>query len=98
MILVALATVVATGSARAQATPAEGEASPPPPAAVEPPPKLAAAPTAGSAAATVGWQEGFQLVPSIGMNSFQGSSGNNIGPGLRLGLLAGSRLTELLSL
>jgi hypothetical protein len=34
----------------------------------------------------------------IGVNSFQGDANQSTGPGLRLGLLAGSRLTELLSL
>ena len=38
------------------------------------------------------------LVPMIGINSLQGDSGQGTGPGLRVGLLAGSRLTELLSL
>ena len=38
------------------------------------------------------------VVPMIGIHSFQGDSGRNTGPGLRVGLLAGSRLTELLSL
>ena len=38
------------------------------------------------------------LVPMIGINSHQGDSGRDTGPGLRLGLLLGSRLTELLSL
>ena len=38
------------------------------------------------------------LVPMIGVSSFQGDSGRGTAPGLRLGLLAGSRLTELLSL
>jgi len=38
------------------------------------------------------------VVPMIGMNSFQGDSGRGTAPGLRLGLLAGSRLTELFSL
>jgi hypothetical protein len=37
-------------------------------------------------------------VPMIGVNSFQGDSGRGAGPGLRLGLLAGSRMSELLSL
>jgi hypothetical protein len=94
-ILVALATVVATGSARAQTTPAEGEAPPP---AAEPPPKVAAAPTSVPAAGAAEWHEGFMLVPSIGMNTFQGSGAANTGPGLRIGLLAGSRIIELLSL
>ena len=37
-------------------------------------------------------------VPSIGINSFQGDTGVNRGAGLRVGILAGSRLAELLSL
>jgi hypothetical protein len=42
--------------------------------------------------------EGFMVVPSIGINSYQGSSGQGTGPGLRLGLLAGSRMGEYWSL
>ena len=38
------------------------------------------------------------IVPSVGVHSRQGDTGQGTGPGLRLGLLAGSRLTELLSL
>ena len=38
------------------------------------------------------------VVPMIGINSIQGDSGRSTGPGLRVGLLAGSRLAELLSL
>jgi hypothetical protein len=56
----------------------------------------AGAEPAASARAT--WQEGFMLVPMIGINSFQGDSGRGTGPGLRLGLLGGSRLSEHLSL
>jgi len=43
-------------------------------------------------------KEGFQVIPAIGINSFQGNSGNDIGVGLRVGLLAGSRLAERFSL
>jgi hypothetical protein len=57
-----------------------------------------AVPVSADRAARATWQEGFMLVPMIGINSFQGDSSQGTGPGLRLGLLAGSRLTELLSL
>jgi len=43
-------------------------------------------------------KEGFQLIPAIGINSFQGDSGQNIGVGLRVGLLMGSRMAERWSL
>ena len=58
----------------------------------------AAEPAAAGRETRATWQEGLMLVPMIGINSFQGDSGRGAGPGLRLGLLAGSRLTELLSL
>jgi hypothetical protein len=98
--------VVALGliSARAAAEPAAAEpatepaATAPTPAA-QPTPRVAAVPPPPGARATgATWHEGFQLVPMIGVNSFQGDSGRGTGPGLRLGLLAGSRMTELLSL
>jgi len=38
------------------------------------------------------------FLPTIGVNSFQGSGAEDVGVGLRLGALAGSRITELLSL
>jgi hypothetical protein len=38
------------------------------------------------------------VIPSIGINSFLGDSGRGTGPGLRVGLLAGSRLAERFSL
>lgn len=38
------------------------------------------------------------FLPTIGINSFQGSGAEDVGVGLRLGALAGSRITELLSL
>ncbi len=37
-------------------------------------------------------------VPSVGINSIMGDAGQNTGVGLRVGLLAGSRLTENVSL
>lgn len=43
-------------------------------------------------------KEGFMVIPSIGINSFQGDSGRGTGVGLRVGLLAGSRLAERFSL
>jgi len=94
-------------SARAAAQPAAPEtaAEPAAPApaptaapATRPTPRVAAAPAPGNGGTSSAWHEGFQVVPMIGINSFQGDSGQNTGPGLRLGLLAGSRLTELLSL
>jgi hypothetical protein len=90
-------------SARAAAEPAAAEratepAAPAPAAATQPTPRVAAAPTSVARAAPATWREGFMLVPMLGVNSFQGDSGRGTGPGLRLGLLAGSRLTGLLSL
>lgn len=90
-------------SARAAAEPAAAEqatepAATPPASAIQPTPRVAAAPASGARATGATWQEGFMVVPMIGINSFQGDSGRGTAPGLRLGLLAGSRLTELLSL
>lgn len=90
-------------SARAAAEPAAAErATEPAPnapaSATQPTPRVAATPASGARATGTTWQEGFMIVPMIGINSIQGDSGQNTGPGLRLGLLAGSRLTELLSL
>ena len=98
----ALVATLGLVSARAAAEPAAERATEPaetaPAAATQPTPRVAAAPVSGARATSPTWQEGFMLVPMIGINSFQGDSGRGTGPGLRLGLLAGSRLTELLSL
>jgi hypothetical protein len=56
---------------------------------------VAAAPASATRAT---WKEGFMVVPMLGINSFQGDSGKQTGPGLRLGLLLGSRMTEHFSL
>lgn len=95
-------------SARAAAEPAAAELAAAEPAtepaatapvpATRPTPRVAAAPAPGARATGATWQEGFMVVPMIGVNSLQGDSGRGTGPGLRLGLLMGSRLTELLSL
>jgi hypothetical protein len=61
------------------------------------PPKLAATPSRAPATAPR-WREGFLALPSIGMNSFQGDAGSNLGPGLRVGVLVGSRMAENWSL
>jgi hypothetical protein len=105
---VILAIVLATGliSGRAAAEPtadqpatAEPAAAPAPAAAAQPTPRVAAAPAAGRApAAAPRWREGFQLIPSVGLHSVQGDGGRGSGPGLRLGLMAGQRVVELLSL
>lgn len=95
----ALVAVLGLVSARAAAEPAAAEpATEPAAAATQPTPRVAAAPASGARATGATWQEGFMVVPMIGINSFQGDSGRSTGPGLRVGLLAGSRLTELLSL
>jgi hypothetical protein len=94
LILVAVLTT-AVASSRAAAEPAAGEEAVPAPA--QPTPKLAAPAPARAAQAPL-WREGFMVIPAIGIHSFQGSSAENTGPGLRLGLLAGSRMAELLSL
>ena len=41
---------------------------------------------------------GLHLVPYVGVNSFQGDTGQGSGVGLRVGLLAGSRMAERWSL
>jgi hypothetical protein len=60
-------------------------------------PKVAAS-TARPSASAPRWREGFLFLPSIGVSSFQGDSGRNMGPGLRVGALLGSRLAENWSL
>ena len=62
------------------------------PAMTQPTPKVAAAPVRRAPAA--GWHEGFMVVPSVGINSFMGDAGEGKGVGLRVGLLAGSRIVE----
>ena len=89
-----VAALALVSAARAAAEPAATAPAP----ATQPTPRAAAAPVSGARATRPTWQEGLMLVPMIGINSFQGDSGRGTGPGLRLGLLAGSRLTELLSL
>jgi len=94
-----LATAMASGRAGAQTAPAEaapaetGEAAPP---TAQPAPKVAAAPK--RVAPPARWSEGGQIIPSIGINSFQGDTGQGMGVGLRVGLLGGLRLIENLSL
>ena len=62
------------------------------PAMAQPTPKVAAAPVRRAPAA--GWHEGFMAVPSVGINSIMGDAGEGKGVGLRVGLLAGSRIVE----
>ena len=102
-VMSALVVALELVSARAVAEPAAAEratdpAATPPAPATRSTPRVAAAPASGVSAILPTWREGFMVVPMIGINSFQGDSGQGTGPGLRLGLLAGSRLTELLSL
>jgi hypothetical protein len=101
---VVLATAMVAGTAAAEPeapapAAAESEASPPvaaPAPAAAPARPVAARPVAGVSAPRV--KEGFQVIPAIGINSFQGDTGNGTGVGLRVGLLAGSRLAEIFSL
>ena len=104
-VMGALVAALVLVSARAAAQPAAAEPAaepaapaPAPAPATRPTPRVAAAPASGDRATPATWHEGFQVAPMIGVNSFQGDSNRDTGPGLRLGLLAGSRLTELLSL
>lgn len=66
------------------------------PAAARPTPRVAATPS--RAAPNPLWSEGFMFLPSIGINSFQGDTGRDVGVGLRVGALAGSRMGENWSL
>ena len=103
-----LATVLALGMVSGRAAAAEPVAAEPavaepaaaaPAPAAQPTPRVAATPAAAPASADgARWHEGFQLVPSLGFHSIQGDGGQGTGPGLRLGLMAGSRVVELLSL
>ena len=83
----------AAGEAAPAAPAAAGEAAP---AMAQPTPKVAAAPVRQAPAAL--WNEGFMLVPSVGINSIMGDAGQGTGVGLRVGLLAGSRIAEHWSL
>jgi hypothetical protein len=92
--VLAAAMVAGTAAAEPEAPP-EAAA----PAAAEPEARAPAAPAKPVAAMTAPHaKEGFMVIPAIGINSFQGSSGDGMGVGLRVGLLAGSRLTERFSL
>jgi len=87
--------VVLAAAGTAMAEPDEA-----PPAAASAPPVAASAPPAAAPprrVAAVGAprvKEGFQVIPAVGINSFQGDSGMGTGVGLRVGLLAGSRFAE----
>lgn len=92
----ALVVTLVLVSTRAAAQPA-AEERPAPPTPIQPTPRVAAAPTSGAHATPTTWKEGFMVVPMIGVNSFQGDGAHGTGPGLRLGLLMGSRLNEHVS-
>ena len=92
----ALVVTLVLVSTRAAAQPA-AEERPAPPTPIQPTPRVAAAPTSGAHATPTTWKEGFMIVPMIGVNSFQGDGAHGTGPGLRLGLLMGSRLNEHVS-
>jgi len=95
-VVLAAAAIAGRAAAEPQAgaePAAESAAAPPAPAAP------AAAPRPVPPAASVQAprvKEGFMVIPSIGIN--WGDSGQGTGVGLRVGLLAGSRLTERFSL
>jgi hypothetical protein len=100
MILTAVLATAMVSSA-AVADTASSEAAPAaaaeaPPAVAQPAPKVAAAPAPRVPAGV--WKEGFMVVPSVGINSIMGDAGQNTGVGLRVGLLAGSRMGENWSL
>jgi hypothetical protein len=99
-LILAVALALVSGPAAAAEEAASPEAAPAeaaPPAAAQPTPKVSAARPVAAAAAPR-WREGFMFIPAIGINSFQGSSAENVGPGLRLSALAGSRVVENVSL
>ena len=84
----ALVAALGLVSARAAAEPAAAEratepAATAPASATQPTPRVAATPASGARATGTTWQEGFMIVPMIGINSIQGDSGQNTGPGLR---------------
>jgi hypothetical protein len=97
MVATAMVSNQAVGAepAPAEAAPATAEAAPAA-ATAQPAPKLAATPHRPAQATD--WHEGFMLVPSAGIHSIQGDAGQSKGPGLRLGLMAGSRMGENWSL
>lgn len=75
-------------AAREAAPAAPGAAAP---STAQPTPKVAAAPVRRAPST---WHEGFMVVPSVGINSIMGNAGQDTGVGLRVGLLAGSRIVE----
>ncbi|MEP6653497.1 MAG: hypothetical protein ABJA82_09080, partial [Myxococcales bacterium] len=68
---------------------------PPPPATYQPPQGGAYPPPPPAGPVH---RSGFLALPFLGLNSFQGKAGDNIGLGLRLGTLLGGRLNEMVSL
>jgi len=81
---------------------------PPPPGYAPPPPGYAQPPPAYPPPPPYGYQQppgvathprsGALFMPYLGVNSFQGDTGNNTDPGLRIGGLGGGHVNELLSL
>jgi hypothetical protein len=99
-LIVGVAVATAMIAGRAAAEPADAPAAEAAEAAEAPPavqaPPRAKAPAAAVQAPRV--KEGFMVIPAIGINSFQGDTGQGAGVGLRVGLVAGSRLAERFSL
>jgi len=87
-----LATAMVSSAAAAETGTGEAAPAAAAPAVPQPTPKVAAAPVRPAPAAA--WKEGFMAVPSVGINSIMGDAGQGKGVGLRVGLLAGSRLGE----
>lgn len=76
--------------------PPAGYAYPPPPAYAYPPPAAYAYPP--PALPRQVHRRTFQLVPYIGIHSYEGESGASLGPGFRVGGLTGFRLSDLVSI
>ena len=63
-------------------------------ASAGPPPGVAAPAARVPAAVAPRWHEGVLFLPSLGLNSFQGDSGQNRGVGFRASFILGSRMAE----
>lgn len=78
--------------------PPQGGAYPPP---GFPPPQGGAYPAPGypplPSPTGLAQRRGFLALPFLGINSFQGKTGDNIGVGLRIGVLLGGHINEMLS-
>jgi hypothetical protein len=93
--------LLVTGSAGAQQPAARAEPAPPPEveAAPTPPPAVGAAPPRVlEPPSSDSRRSGVLIVPFVGLHSFQNDDAKNLDAGLRVGVLVGGRINEMLSI